>query len=89
VPTSHPRHSITETPELAAVLDPLRQRMGKDTPPLSELLLRGAELKLREVEAQERARKVRLGSFMDRMQAGPEPDLDEVHRIRHTHRGFE
>ena len=86
MPTSHPRHSITETPELAAVLGPLRERMGKDVPPLSELLLRGAELKLREVEAQERARQERLATFVERMRAGPPPDLEEFHRIRHHSR---
>jgi len=86
VPTSHRRHSITETPELAAVLEPLRRRMGKDTPPLAELLLRGAELKLREVEAQERARKARLATFVERLSAAPPPDLEEFHRIRHHSR---
>ena len=43
VPTSHPRHAITETPALATVLEPLRARLGPDTPTLAELVRRGAE----------------------------------------------
>lgn len=86
VPTSHPRHSITETPVLAAALEPLRERLGTDAPTLAELVLRGAEAKLRELEAQDRAQARALESFADRLRAGPAPDLDEVHRIRHAGR---
>lgn len=86
VPTSHPRHSITETPALAAALEPLRARLGANVPSLAELVLRGAEAKLRELEAQDRARVHTLETFVDRLCAGPEPDLDEIHRIRYASR---
>lgn len=86
MPTSHPRHSITETPELAAALAPLRSRLGAHTPPLSELVLRGAEAKLRELEARDRADTQALATFVKRLCAGPEPDLEEAHRIRHSSR---
>jgi hypothetical protein len=86
VPTSHPRHSITETPALAAALEPLRARLGANAPTLAELVLRGAEAKLRELEAQDRARAQGLETFVDRLCAGSEPDLDEIHRIRHASR---
>lgn len=86
VPTSHPRHSITETPALAAALEPLRARLGPDAPTLAELVLRGAEAKLRELEAQDRAQARALASFVDRLSAGPQPDLDELQRIRHASR---
>jgi len=86
VPTSHPRHSITETPALTAALEPLRKRLGTDAPTLAELVLRGAEAKLRELEAQDRAQARALETFVDRLRAGPAPDLDEVHRIRHASR---
>ncbi len=36
VPTSHPRHSITETPALAAALEPLRRRLGARRPDARE-----------------------------------------------------
>jgi hypothetical protein len=86
VPTSHPRHSITETPALAAALEPLRARLGDDAPTLAELVLRGAESKLRELEAQDRARAQALETFVSRLCAGPQPDLAEISRIRHGSR---
>lgn len=86
MPTSHPRHSITETPRLAAALAPLRARLGANAPTLAELVLRGAEAKLRELDAQDRARAQALGTFMDRLSAAPAPDLDEVRGIRHADR---
>ena len=86
VPTSHPRHAITETPALAAVLEPLRARLGRDTPTLAELIQRGAETMLRELEAQDRAISHARATFVDRLCAAPAPDLDEVRRIRQTAR---
>jgi len=86
VPTSHPRHSITETPALAAVLEPLRARLGAEAPTLAELVMRGAEAKLRELEAQDRARAQALETFVDRLCDGPQPDLDELRGIRHASR---
>lgn len=82
VPTSHPRHSITETPELADVLRPLRERLGDDMPTLAELVRRGALAELRALDARERARGAALTSFVDRLRAAPEADLDEVDAIR-------
>jgi hypothetical protein len=86
MPTSHPRHSITETPALAAALEPLRARLGADAPTLSELVMRGAEAKLRELEAQDRARAHGLATFVDRLCAAPNPDRDEIRSIRHASR---
>jgi hypothetical protein len=86
MPTSHPRHSITETPALAAALEPLRARLGADAPTLAELVMRGAEAKLRELEAQDRLRGRALETFVDRLCDGPVPDLDEVHHVRHADR---
>lgn len=86
VPTSHPRHSITETPALAAALEPLRKRLGAETPTLAELVMRGAEAKLRELEARDRAHEQALATFVDRLCEGPQPDLDEIDRIRHAGR---
>lgn len=86
MPTSHPRHSITETPALAAALEPLRKRLGADAPSLAELVLRGAESKLRELEARERAGERALSTFVNRLCAGPEPDLQEIGEIRRSSR---
>lgn len=86
MPTSHPRHSITETPALAAALKPLRDRLGPRAPTLAELVLRGADVALREIEAQDRARSRSLATFVDRLAAGPAPDLAEADRIRRAAR---
>lgn len=86
MPTSHPRHSITETPALAAVLEPLRRRLGAGAPTLTELVVRGAEVTLREVEARDRARRRALETFVGRLAAGPAPDLAEVDAIRRAGR---
>ncbi|MGL4744101.1 MAG: hypothetical protein ACRCXL_06885 [Dermatophilaceae bacterium] len=77
---------MTETPTVAAALEPLRQRLGDETPTLGELIVRGAQAMLRELDARDRAREQSLATFVDRLVAGPEPDLDEVHAIRHHSR---
>lgn len=86
MPTSYPRHSITETPALRAVLAPLRERLGEQTPTLAELVVRGAESALRELDARDRARHRSLETFVDRLGDGPEPDLEEIRAIRHSSR---
>jgi len=86
VPTSHLRHSITETPAHAAVLEPLRARLGTEAPTLAELARRGAEVTLRELEAQDRARAHARETFVDRLRSGRKPDLHEVARIRRAER---
>ena len=86
MPGSHPRHSITETPALAAALEPLRARLGAKAPTLGELVLRGAQATLRDLEAQDRARARALETFVNRLCDAPAPDLDEISRVRHTSR---
>lgn len=86
MPTSHPRHSITETPAVAAALEPLRARLGANAPTLAELVMRGAEARLRELEARDRAHAHALQTFVDRLCVGPEPDFEEIGRIRQASR---
>lgn len=68
------------------MLDPLRRRLGVHAPTLAELVARGAEVTLREVEARERARDRALATFVDRLTAAPEPDLEAIDAIRHASR---
>lgn len=49
MPTKHPRHAITETPKLAAILDRLREETGSVRLDWGELVLLGAKEKLREL----------------------------------------
>jgi len=47
VPTSHPRHTITETPALREALDELRSALGRERIDFGELVGLGAREKLR------------------------------------------
>lgn len=71
---------------MAAALQPLRERLGARAPTLTELVLRGAETTLRELEAQDRARAHARESFVERLRDAPEPDLAEVRSIRRARR---
>ncbi|MGL5865041.1 MAG: hypothetical protein ACRCYX_04095 [Dermatophilaceae bacterium] len=77
---------MTETPTVAAALELLRRRRGDETPTLEELIVRGAQAVLRELDARDGARSTSLATFVDRLSAGPEPDLDEFSAIRHYRR---
>ncbi len=48
--------------------------------------MRGAQAKLRELEAQDRARGQALETFVDRLCDGPVPALDEIRSIRDASR---
>jgi hypothetical protein len=50
MPTTRPRHTITETPPVQAALDRLRAQMGSEKIDYAELLVLGAEEKARRVE---------------------------------------
>jgi hypothetical protein len=49
MPTRHRRHAITETPRVKAVLDPLREEVGQDRLDWGELVVLGAEEKMRRI----------------------------------------
>jgi hypothetical protein len=49
MPTAHPRHTITETPPVRAVLDELRAALGRNRIDFAELAVLGARAKLREL----------------------------------------
>ena len=50
MPTRHRRHAITETPKVKAVLDPLREEVGQDRLDWGELVVLGAEEKMRQIQ---------------------------------------
>lgn len=52
MPTKRRRHSITETPRVEAALNRLRAQMQTDRLELGDLVVRGAEAKLAELENQ-------------------------------------
>jgi hypothetical protein len=73
VPTTRPRHTITETPPVQAALDELRAKLGEDERiDFAELVALGAEVKARRVATEDSAaatarrrlaEMVRTGSF--------------------------
>lgn len=73
MPTTRPRHTITETPPVQAALDELRAKLGeKERIDFAELVTLGAEVKVRRmtnedaaaVKARKRlAEMIRTGSF--------------------------
>jgi len=83
MPTTRPRHTITETPPVQEALDRLRAQMGAKRIDYAELLMIGAEEKARRLERDDgaaRAARERLAArILDRTL--PEPDIaaaDEV-----------
>jgi hypothetical protein len=86
MPTTRPRHSITETPPVQEALDRLRARMGTQRLDFAELVMLGAREKerqlLRDDEAAREARERLAARILDRTL--PEPDItaaDEVKRL--------
>lgn len=83
MPTTRPRHTITETPPVQEELDRLRAELGSDRIDYAELLVLGSREKRRQLERDSemaRAARRRLAAMiLDR--SGPEPDIaaaDEV-----------
>jgi hypothetical protein len=70
MPTTRPRHTITETPLVQAALDELRSELGEDRIELPDLVIRGARERLREVRAQHNDGQRRLDGLLEAMETG-------------------
>ncbi len=85
MPTRHRRHSITETPRVREALEPLRRRGLKVD--LGDLLILGAEQRLRQLEAEqaeeERRRELRL-QLIERLRTGEGLDVAAAYEVRET-----
>jgi hypothetical protein len=83
VPTSHPRHSITETPPVREALDALRRRGERVR--LDDLVIRGARERLREMEAardeQDRNTELRR-QLVQQLRTGEGLDADAAYEVR-------
>jgi hypothetical protein len=55
MPTTRPRHTITETPPVQEALDRLREQMGTQKLDFAELVMLGAEEKGRRLEREDEA----------------------------------
>jgi hypothetical protein len=90
MPTKLPRHTITETPEVGAALDGLRRELGQERIPLAELVIIGAEEKLRRLQEARASEDRGLAALADRIRRR-EPLVDpvaaeQVHRTGWLHR---
>jgi hypothetical protein len=86
VPTTRPRHTITETPSVQAALDKLRARLGEaERIDFAELVTLGAEAKARRLadksEEARRARQEMIGWILNGN--GPKVDLDAAAEVKH------
>lgn len=84
MPTSHPRHTITETPPVREALDDLRARLAGQRIDFAELVVLGAGLKVRQLPddvatAQEAAGRL---ASMVRGRAIP-VDVDAADEVKH------
>lgn len=67
---------ITETAPVQAVLDELRQLQGEEKVELPDLVIRGAEDKIRELRAQSEAARRARAEIADWIRSGNGPRID-------------
>ena len=84
MPTSRPRHTITETPPVREALDDLRARLTGQRIDFAELVVLGAGVKVRQLPddlaaAQEAARRL---ATMVRARAIP-VDVEAAEEVKH------
>jgi hypothetical protein len=86
VPTKHPRHAITETPDVRAALDAVRAATGEARPNLAELVVLGAGVKAEAALADRRRNDKALAELVEMVLSRSIPvdvaAADEVKRIR-------
>jgi hypothetical protein len=86
MPTTRPRHTITETPPVQAALDKLRARLGEgERIDFAELVRLGAQVKARRLADQDeqarRARREMIDWILNGN--GPKVDLDAAAEVKH------
>jgi hypothetical protein len=69
MPTKRRRHAITETPQVQAALDELRQELGSDTVKLGELVVLGAGAKVDAIRAERSGTAVTRRRLADRVRS--------------------
>jgi hypothetical protein len=77
MPTTRPRHTITETPPVQEALDRLRAQMGAERIDYAELLVLGAEEKRRRLERESEAADEAIERLVRYIREG-EHDPEEV-----------
>lgn len=84
MPTSHPRHTITETPRVREVLDELRAALGRKRIDFAELTVLGARAKLRELRNESPAVQAARESLLREIREGTlEPDIAAADEVKY------
>ena len=86
MPTTRPRHTITETPPVKEALDQLRAKLGEgERVDYAELLTLGAEIKARHLAArsEEARRASREIAGWIRSGDGPKVDIEAADEVKH------
>ena len=83
MPTSHPRHTITETPPVREALDQLRARAGGERIDYAELVVLGARIKARQLPDDARAARQAAQRLADMVRHRSIPvDLDAADEVK-------
>jgi hypothetical protein len=86
MPTTRPRHTITETPPVQEALDELRSKLGKEeTIDFAELVTLGARVKARRLnddDAEARAARERLAEMI-RTRSIPSIDVATAEEVKY------
>jgi hypothetical protein len=87
VPTTRPRHTITETPPVQEALDELRAKLGQgETIDFAELVTLGAQVKARRLGAddtQTRAARERFAEQIRTRSLPYEMDIAAAEEVKH------
>jgi hypothetical protein len=84
MPTSHPRHTITETPPVREVLDELRAALGRRKLDFGELTVLGARAKLRELrEESPEVAAARAWLVREIREGTVEPDIAAADEVKY------
>jgi hypothetical protein len=84
MPTVHPRHTITETPLVREALDELRARLGNERIDYTELVVLGAQTKLRQLPDDARAAREAAQRLADMVRRRSVPvDVQAADEVKH------
>lgn len=85
MPTTRPRHTITETPPVQAALDELRSKLSEgESVDFAELVTLGAQVKARRLGAQSKADRAALDRLIGMVRTRSIPvDVEAAEEVKH------
>lgn len=88
MPTTRPRHTITETEPVREALDELRRLQGGERIEFPDLLIRGAKDKIRELTAESDSASRAREEIAEWIRSGNGPKVDVGAAEEAKHRGL-